>query len=118
MHTSAKPFAAGAVVSLGGAAPPKIWNKRVPRNSAIKQRANSDFSCPVLVKKRLTCCLQVMTAEVHPVGCCLTSQVGGYEMAKPGTGVSCNPQCRNWTMLAVEGQHVVACWQLSSSQLE
>lgn len=58
MQTRAKPFAAGAVVSLGGAAPPKIWNSSVPRNSASRQRASSDLIWPVLDRTRFTCSLQ------------------------------------------------------------
>lgn len=58
MATRAKPLAAGAVVSFGGAAPPKIWNSSVPRNSAMRQRNSSDLIWPVWVSTRLTCCLQ------------------------------------------------------------
>lgn len=47
MQTREKPLAAGAVVSLGGAAPPKIWKSSVPMNSASRQRASSCLIWPV-----------------------------------------------------------------------
>jgi len=39
--TSAKPLAGAAAVPVGGAAPPKTWNSRVPQNSATSARTNS-----------------------------------------------------------------------------